>query len=236
VARHPRYAVAGLPQHVIQRGNNRAPIFVQPTDYERFRRYLRDACERSGCRVHAYVLMTNHVHLLVTPRRPEAIAAAMQSVGRRYVQHFNRWRGRTGTLWEGRYKAAVIETDEYLLACYRYIERNPVRAGMVATPEAYPWSSYGANAFGRPDPLVTPHRLYVRLGETDGARRAAYRALCAVELEVPAANALRRAAETGWALGGRRFLAAVERTAGRRAAPLPRGRRRGSSGAGPSAD
>ena len=221
MARHPRYAVAGIPQHVIQRGNNRAAVFARPADYERFLLYLREACDRHACLVHSYVLMTNHVHLLVTPTRPTGIARVMQSVGRRYVQHFNRWQRRTGTLWEGRYKAVVVDTDAYLLTCYRYIERNPVRAGLVAEPGAYRWSSYGANAFGWPDPLVTPHLLYLQLGRSERARRAAYRALCAVELDAWAANTLRRATESGWALGDGRFCREVERSAGRRAAPLP---------------
>ena len=221
---------------MIQRGNNRSAVFTRPSDYERYRLFLREACDRYACLVHSYVLMTNHVHLLVTPARPTAIAQAMQSVGHRYVQHFNRWHGRTGTLWEGRYKAVVIDSEEYLLTCYRYIERNPVRAGIVAEPGAYMWSSYGANAFGRPDPLITPHRLYLRLGRSERVRRAAYRALCSVELDTGAAHTLRHAAETGWALGGARFRREVERSAGRRAAPLPRGRPKGAARRAPTSD
>ena len=224
--RHPRYALPGQPQHVIQRGNNRSAIFAAPADYERFRAYLHAACTRHGCLVHAYVLMTNHVHLLVTPRHVGAIGRVMQSVGRRYVQHFNRWHNRTGTLWEGRYKAVVIDSDAYLLTCYRYIERNPVRAGMVRGPADYPWSSYRSNAFGVGDPLVTPHALYTGLGAGDRARRAAYRALCAIEVDSASARALRRATETGWALGSDAFRRAVERKTGRRASPLPHGRPR----------
>ena len=226
MARHPRYALPGQPQHVTQRGNNRSPIFARPADYERFRTYLLDACLRHGCVVHAYALMTNHVHILVTPKRRGAIGRMMQSVGRRYVQHFNRWRNRTGTLWEGRYKAVVINSERYLLACYRYIERNPVRAGLVDDPAEYPWSSYHSNAFGSPDPLVRPHGLYLGLGATERSRRAAYRALCALEVDASAVTALRRATQTGWALGDERFRRAVERAAGRRAAPLRKGRPR----------
>jgi putative transposase len=224
MARHPRYDLPGQPQHVIQRGNNRAAIFVAPADYVCFRAYLQAACLRHGCLVHAYVLMTNHVHLLVTPTARAAIGRVMQSVGRRYVQPFNRRYGRTGTLWEGRYKAVPIDTERYLLACYRYIERNPVRAGMVGGPAEYRWSSYRANACGAHDPLVTPHDVYTRIADSDRARHEAYRAMCAVELETSSALALRRATETGWAFGSTRFRDAIERSTGRRAAPLPRGR------------
>ena len=225
MARHPRYALPGQPQHVIQRGNNRTAMFVASADYERFRAYLHAACLRHGCLVHAYVLMTNHVHLLVTPIAPAAIGRVMQSVGRRYVQHFNRRHHRTGTLWEGRYKAGPIDTERYLLTCYRYIERNPVRAGMVEDPVDYRWSSYRANAFGARDPLVTPHDVYTRVADSDRARHDAYRVLCAEDIDAWSARALRRAAETGWVLGGAQFRDAIERSAGRRAAPLPRGRR-----------
>lgn len=226
MARHPRYILPGQPQHVIQRGNNREAIFLTPGDYHRFGAYLRDACNRHGCLVHAYVLMTNHVHLLLTPAGPSSIGLVMQSVGRCYVQHFNRWHGRTGTLWEGRYKAVPIDTAQYLLTCYRYIERNPVRAGMVDDPADYRWSSYRANAGGDHDPLVTPHDLYTRIGATARERQAAYRAMCAVDVDASSAQALRRAAETGWVLGTRRFQQAIERSTGRRAAPLGRGRPR----------
>lgn len=226
MARHPRYTLPGQPQHVIQRGNNREAVFVAPTDYRRFGAYLRSACERHGCVVHAYVLMTNHVHLLVTPAGPSSIGLVMQSVGRRYVQRFNRRNGRTGTLWEGRYKAVPIDTARYLLTCYRYIERNPVRAGMVDDPADYRWSSYRANAYGAHDALVTPHELYTRIGATARERQTAYRAMCAVDVDNASAQALRRSAETGWVLGGRRFQQAIERSTGRRAAPLGRGRPR----------
>jgi putative transposase len=170
MARLPRYAVPGQPQHVIQRGNNRAVLFATAPDYQFFRDCLKTACEHHGCQIHAYVFMTNHVHLLMTPQTEDGIGKVMQSVGRRYVQYFNFTYGRTGTLWEGRYKATLIDTERYLLTCYRYIELNPVRAGLVAGPGEYPWSSYGANALGRYDPLVTLHGQYLGLG-TDPATR-----------------------------------------------------------------
>jgi len=225
MARHPRYAVAGIPQHVIQRGNNRTAVFARPADYERFLLYLREACDRHACLVHSYVLMTNHVHLLVTPTRPTGIARVMQSVGRRYVQHFNRWQRRTGTLWEGRYKAVVVDTDAYLLTCYRYIERNPVRAGIVRRPMDYEWSSYHANALGENDPLVTPHELYLALAMQASTRQAAYRAVYGQELDEPTLVAIRTTAQTGWALGGEAFRESLRMRAGRRAGPLIRGQR-----------
>lgn len=225
IARLPRYRLPGQPQHVIQRGNNRSALFVAPTDYERFRAWLRVACERHGCLVHAYVLMTNHVHLLVTPMTAPGIGKVMQSVGRRYVQYFNRTYHRTGTLWEGRYRAVVIDTDAYLLTCCRYIERNPVRAGMVVDPADYPWSSHRANALGEPDPLVTPHARYRALGPDGASRRAAYRALFRDEVDAATLQAIRAAINTGWALGSDRFREEIARLARRRAAPLPRGRR-----------
>lgn len=225
MARLPRYALPGQPQHIIQRGNNRSAMFATDADYRRFREYLRIASKRHGCTIHSYVFMTNHVHLLATPARAGAIGRVMQSVGRRYVQHFNRAYGRTGTLWEGRYRAAVIDSERYLLTCYRYIERNPVRAGMVADPANYPWSSYRANAHGEPDPLVTPHELYARLAEDDANRRAAYRELCRSDVDASTLRALRVATRTGWALGGSRFCRKIERLTGRRASPQPKGRR-----------
>ena len=141
MARHPRFVLPGHPQHVIQRGNNRNVIFAEDADYCIYMEKLGEACERFGCRIHAYVLMTNHVHLLITPETEQGISKAMQSLGRQYVQYFNYRYQRTGTLWEGRYKASLLDTTQYLLTCYRYIELNPVRACMVEQPAEYRWSS-----------------------------------------------------------------------------------------------
>lgn len=173
--RLPRLIVPGQPHHVIQRGNNRQPIFAELSDYHAYLDWLAAASARFGLRIHAYVLMTNHVHLLVTPERSESIGRSLQSVGRRYVQYFNYCYGRTGTLWEGRYRSTVIEAEDYLLACSRYIELNPVRAGMVRSPAHYRWSSYRANAQGRADPLLSLHPVYKRLGRTRADRVEAYR-------------------------------------------------------------
>jgi putative transposase len=221
--RLPRYGLPGQPQHVIQRGNSRAAIFARAADYRHFRDYLAVACAEQACAVHAYVLMTNHVHLLMTPATAGAIGRVMQSVGRRYVPYFNWSRGRTGGLYEGRFRATPIDTEEYMLRCYRYIERNPVRAGLVNDPADYPWSSYRANALGERDPLISPHDLYSRLGKDASTRRAAYRSLHDEELDESALVAIRKASHTGWALGSDQFRDEITRRSRRRAAPLPRG-------------
>lgn len=226
--RLPRYVLPGHPQHVIQRGNNRCPIFVADEDYARFRDELMDACRRYHCLVHAYVLMTNHVHFVMTPEQENSIAKVLQSVGRRYVQYFNFTYKRTGTLWEGRYKATPIDTERYLLICYRYIELNPVRANMVSHPGEYPWSSYGANALGRHDRLITPHPEYERLGSPGNERQTAYRALFEAHIDTKTLAEIRHATQKGWALGSDRFKDEIECLLQRRTRPLPRGGNRRS--------
>lgn len=168
---------AGSTVHVIQRGNNRGRIFDTARDSALFRDWLAEAASAHDLAIHAYVLMTNHFHLLATLGAKDSLARAMQSVGIRYTRHFNAAHGRTGTLYEGRYRSCLIDRDDYFLGCSRYIEMNPVRAGLAASPEIYRWSSYKANATGRDDPLLTPHDTYLRLGATDAARQASYRAL-----------------------------------------------------------
>ena len=165
MARLPRFSLTGVPQHVIQRGNNRQACFAADEDYRFYLDCLRDASQRYRCAIHAYVLMTNHVHLLVTPGETGAISRFMQHVGRRYVQHFNFLYQRSGTLWEGRYKSSLVDAENYLLTCYRYIEMNPVRAAMVREPVEYRWSSHRANALGHPDSVLTPHALYLPDGD-----------------------------------------------------------------------
>jgi len=214
--RLPRYNAPGFPQHVIQRGNNRCACFAVDQDYRFFRDCLSTACEKYGCRIHAYVFMTNHVHLLMTPSTESGIGQVMQSVGRRYVGHFNSTYGRTGTLWEGRYKATVVETESYLFACYRYIELNPVRAGLVENPRAFPWSSHGANAFSERDSLVSPHEHYTRLGRHDTARQAAYRGFFDVPLDETTVTVIRDATQKGWTLGSKKFRQEIAALVGRR--------------------
>jgi putative transposase len=175
--RKPRFTLPGVPQHVIQRGNNREPCFLAEQDYRRYLEDLQACAEKCECRIHAYVLMTNHVHMLVTPMREQGIAEMMQALGRCYVYYINQTYRRTGTLWEGRYKASLIDSEAYLFTCMRYIELNPVRAEMVIHPGEYKWSSYGANARGQTDSLLTPHPLYMALGATAADCQQAYREL-----------------------------------------------------------
>jgi putative transposase len=173
--RPPRIAPAGIPLHIVQRGVNKQRCFFGPHDNRLYLTALA-ACSRRYCvDVHAYVLMTNHVHLLVTPREEGAASRMMQQLGRRYVGFFNKRHDRTGTLWEGRFRSSQVLSDRYLFACYRYIEMNPVRAGITASPDRYYWSSYGANALGEQDDLITPHELWSDLGATPGARCERYR-------------------------------------------------------------
>ncbi len=223
MARLSRYVLPGQPQHVIQRGNNRSAIFACHADYRTFQQYLVTACNRYGCWVHAYVLMTNHVHLLMTPRAERGIAKVMQSLGRRYVGYFNALHQRTGTLWEGRYRATLIDSDRYLLTCYRYIELNPVRSGQAVHPEECRWSSYRANALGLRDPLITPHERYSALGADIESRCAAYRALFVTPVDAATLIDIRESTHKGWALGNDRFRAEVTTLLKRRAHPLSKG-------------
>ena len=222
--RLPRYFATDVPQHVILRGNNRQIIFADAEDREFFKDVLLAALKRYDLALHAYVLMTNHIHLLATPATSASLPKTLQSVGRRYVQHFNSRYRRTGTLWEGRYRATVVEAERYLFECMRYIELNPVRAGMVAYPGEFPWSSYGANAEGKADALMSPHPLYCSLGMEDSERRTAYRQLVAEPLHEQGLAAVRECTNKGWALGGDSFQAEITVSAKRRATPLPKGR------------
>ncbi len=228
--RHGRYFLPDQPLHVIQRGNNRGAIFFAPDDYRRYRDWLVAAAAEYGCAVHAYVLMTNHVHLLVTPAEATSLPRMMQSLGRLYVRYVNATYERTGTLWEGRYRAAPIESEAYFLACSRYIELNPVRARMVRNPRDYPWSSYRANAQGAADVLVSPHALYRALARGAVERQNAYRALFKERLGEEFIDALRAATNGGWALGSERFKRAIAKALGRHVAPQPRGRPRKANG------
>ena len=172
MSRWPRMVVPGVAVHVIQRGNHRQPVFFATGDYDKFLEDLGVAAKAYFCEIHAYALMTNHVHLLLTPKIAGAVSHMMQALGRRYVRYFNEKYRRSGTLWEGRFRSSVVGTDRYLLACSRYIELNPVRAGMVAAPGDYPYSSYAANAHGDPNPLVVSQPTYLGLGTTPETRCA----------------------------------------------------------------
>ena len=223
--RLPRFFVSDLPLHVIQRGNDRAPIFGGRDDLEFFRTCLAHAARDQGVAIHAYVLMTNHVHLLVTPSCVTSVPKMMQSLGRIYVQYFNSTYRRTGTLWEGRYKAAIVDEENYLLTCMRYIELNPVRARMVTSPGEFAWSSFRANACGTPDNLVVVHPIYRRLGHSREDCQAAYRELFRFAIPEPDLCNIRDATQNAWALGSemfRRKIAALSRRSER----LPMGRPR----------
>ncbi|WP_019677471.1 transposase [Arsukibacterium perlucidum] len=223
MARLPRLYLPGCAQHVIQRGNNREACFYNETDYKAYLSFLKDAAAKYQVAIHAFVLMTNHVHLLVTPENEHSVSRMMQAQGRKYVQYFNYTYGRSGTLWEGRYKSTVVDADNYLLTVYRYIELNPVRAKMVNHAADYPWSSYRGNAMGKPVQLLTPHVLYHQLGKTNNERQAAYQGLFKGLVSENDVATIREATNRGWALGDERFKEQVATQTGRRPNPLGRG-------------
>jgi REP-associated tyrosine transposase len=227
--RRPRLNLAGLPQHIVQRGNNRQPCFYAEDDYRFYLHWLRLGAERYECEIHAYVLMTNHVHVLATPRSPNAVSRLMQSIGRRYVQYVNRFYRRSGTLWEGRFKASLVNAEEYLLLCYRYIELNPVRAGMAQDPGDYVWSSYRWHGLGEANALIKDHALYMALGPNKSSRQQAYRALFRAQLDDAALTEIRQSTQQGLPLGGERFREEVATVLGRRLGQERRGRPEGGA-------
>jgi len=193
--RTARTVLPGVALHIVQRGNNRNACFFSDGDRLAYLRLLLEYSRKAGCSVHAYCLMTNHVHLLVTPSEPDACGQLMKSVGQHYVEHVNRVHRRTGTLWEGRFKSSVVASTDYILTCYRYIELNPIRAGLSSHPREYQWSSHGHNAEGCPDSIVTPHPAYAAL------ERHAYRALFGAPLDAEVLSEIRSATRNGRALG-----------------------------------
>ena len=223
MARLPRLYFPGCAQHVIQRGNNREACFYAEADYKAYLSFLKDAAAKYQVAIHAFVLMTNHVHLLVTPQSEHGVSRMMQAQGRKYVQYFNYTHRRTGTLWEGRYKSTVVDADNYLLTVYRYIELNPARAKMVTHAAEYPWSSYQGNALGKPIQLLTPHALYNQLGKTDNERQVAYRGLFNGMLPDQELTAIRDATNKAWVLGDERFKAQIAARTGRQPEPAGRG-------------
>lgn len=223
MARLPRICLPGIPQHVVQRGNNRQACFGSDEDFAAYAHWLGEYAEKYQVAVHAWVFMTNHVHLLLTPETEGGVSRLMQSLGRKYVRYFNYTYQRSGTLWEGRFKSCVVDAESYLLTCQRYIELNPVRAGMVEAPEEYPWSSFHANGLGRRADLWTPHPVYRQLGKTAAERATVYRELFRGHLEPEALKAIRDASNSGMALGNDRFKREIEQLSGRRAVPQKRG-------------
>ena len=223
MARLPRLNLPGIPQHVVQRGNNREACFFSEEDYAVYLDKLKDYSQKYQVAVHSYVLMTNHVHLLMTPKTETGISQLMQALGRYYVRYINHTYNRTGTLWEGRYKSTLVDSDHYFLIVSRYIELNPVRADMVSNPADYRWSSYHRNALGKPITLITPHHLYQSLAKTDPTRQKRYRALFERHIPKQALEDIRIATNRAWLLGDIRFKKQIERKTGRRASPNARG-------------
>jgi putative transposase len=212
--RPSRVVLPSVPLHIIQRGNNRIPCFLSPNDYLVYLDMLRECAMDCGCAVHAYVLMSNHVHLLLSPDDDNSVSMMMQRLGRRYVRYFNQRHGRTGTLWEGRFRSSLVQEERYLMICHRYIELNPVRARIVAAPADYPWSSHSANAFGRHNALLTPHLVYTALGSTSVARQVAYRHLFNEALTEDTLDQVRHAANGNRALGTASAKASAFKLAG----------------------
>ena len=224
MARLPRIDVPGLAQHIIQRGNNQQVCFGGEEDMAAYANWLHEYSQKFIVAIHAWVFMTNHVHLLVTPRIKSGVSEMMQSLGRRYVQYYNYSYKRSGTLWEGRYKSCVVQQEDYLLQYYRYIEMNPVRANMVQNPADYRWSSYRINAEGIDSKWCTPHEQYLALGEDEGERLAAYRSLFSGHLDDEIIGRIRKVTNSGMALGNDRFKDEIELLAKRRARPKKAGR------------
>ncbi|MGH8690656.1 MAG: transposase [Burkholderiales bacterium] len=200
-----RLILPGVAVHAIQRGVNRAACFRADADYLVYLSHLRRLSVKYECAVHAYCLMTNHVHLLLTPSTAESCTALMRDLGQRYVPYFNWRHERTGTLWEGRFRSCIAESARYVLACYRYIELNPVRAGMVKHPAAYPWSSYAANSGTRSDPFLSPHPELLALAADPEERHASYRGLFEHEIDEPLRQTIRDATNGGYPLTSEEF-------------------------------
>jgi putative transposase len=216
VPRQSRLDLPGIAQHVVQRGNDRQPCFFTDIDRVRYLDELREICLKSGCRVHAYVLMTNHVHLLITPDAIGQVSRTLQALGRRYVRYVNDRYGRTGTLWEGRFKSCLVDSETYLLRCYRYIELNPVRAGMVSRPGDYRWSSFACNAQGAGDALIHPHASWLALGSCAAERQGHYRELFDDAMQAEETATIRAFLQRQHALGSARFQQQIEATLNRR--------------------
>jgi len=224
--RRPRIIVPDIPLHIIQRGNNHQSCFFHDDDYLFYLDWLKEYAKSTDCSIHAYVLMTNHVHLLLTPKRSDGAGMLMKRLGQRYVQYINRTYKRSGTLWEGRFRSCIIEQQQYLFFCQRYIEMNPVRAGIVRHPGEYRWSSYQVNGQGNKSSLIRPHSLYRKLGRTDAERQLAYRELFRHGLESNEIDKIRKATNGNFSLGNDRFTSEISEMLGRRVIPGKPGRPR----------
>ena len=224
MARLIRVSPIGVPQHVIQRGNNHQVCFGSEKDMKAYLGWLKEYSKKYFVEIHAWVLMTNHVHLLCTPRGEQAVSQMMQSIGRMYVRYYNYSYGRSGTLWEGRFKSCLIESEQYLFELYRYIELNPVRAGMVKEPSDYSWSSYACNALGVETDLQTPHTQYLSLAKTKKARLENYRSLFNDYIRTELLNEIRESINKGLALGSKKFTLQIEALTSERVTPRKAGR------------
>jgi len=224
MARLARLSIAGLPHHLLQRGNNRQPIFLLPSEREFFLQLLAAYAAQHGVAVHAYVLLPDHFHLVATPHADGALSGLMQSLGRSYVRHFNDAHGRTGTLWDGRYRSSVLQAHTLLLPCMAYLDLHPVRTGLVAHPAEYAWSSYGHYAGLRVDALLTTPDSVWQLGNTPFARESGYRQLVDNGVAADKQHALTQSVLHGWALGDPEFVAQLQRVTTRRLSPSARGR------------
>ncbi len=214
--RRPRIIMPGVPVHIIQRGNNRQACFFTDKDYRFYLDWLKEYSITTDCSIHAYVLMTNHVHLLLTPADHYSTGDLMKRLGQRYVQYINRIYRRSGSLWEGRYRSCIAQQENYLLVCQRYIELNPVRAGMVKQPGEYPWSSYRINAQGEKSDFLNQHYVYKRLGDSRKQRELSYRKLFQEELSEGVINEIRQSTNGNFTLGSERFKEEVSKALGRR--------------------
>ncbi|MFK5915782.1 MAG: transposase [Woeseiaceae bacterium] len=222
--RKPRMYLADIPAHVVQRGNNREACFFSDDDSLFYLEVLAQGLRRYKVKLHAYCLMTNHVHLLMTPEDESGISRVMQHIGRHYVQYINKTYRRSGTLWEGRHKASLVDVDNYLLKCYRYIEMNPVAASMVKTPEQYRWSSYQYHAWGKPNEIIRDHILYEELGSASDIKCHAYRELFKIQIPDEDLHIIRESMKYNYPLGNERFKEQVEGALGRTVSQNQRGR------------
>ncbi len=223
MARQPRFSLPGQPQHIIQKGNNRKIIFNSDRDFRFYKDKLAEKCLEHKLAVHSYVLMPNHTHILATPYTDKSITRVFQSVGRCYAQYYNYIHNRTGTLFEGRYKATLVDSETYLLDVYRYIELNPVRSGLVSCPYDYEWSSYHFNALGQEDTLVTPHEKYIELSDKLNSIKEAYMDLFKEDLDKEVIKEITEATNKSWVLGSSHFKRVIEKKLNRRSSPKPRG-------------
>ena len=224
--RQPRPDLPGIAQHIVQRGNDRQPCFFNSVDYQCYLQDLHALVQQHRCRLHAWVLMTNHVHLLLTPESRGGVSTLMQGLGRRYVRYINDRYSRTGTLWEGRFKSCLVAGEDYLLTCMRYIELNPVRAGMVADPADYPWSSHHATAFGRDTHRLQAHPSWLGLDGDEHIRQQRWRAFVMEGIGSDPPDLLRRCLQRQHPYGSDRFRAAIEARLGRQCGPARIGRPR----------